>query len=40
MGVDDLPTPEIKAYRCGHIVIGGQAHGKDAIILPERVKRT
>ena len=35
-----MPAPEIEAYRFGHIVIGGQAYGKDAITLPERVKRT
>ena len=35
-----MPAPEIEAYRFGYIVIGGQAHDKDAITLPGRVKRT
>jgi hypothetical protein len=30
-------TPEIESYRFGHIVIDGQAHTKDVIILPDQV---
>jgi hypothetical protein len=29
--------PRIESYRFGHVVIDGQAHDKDVIILPDRV---
>ncbi|MGC9336011.1 MAG: Mth938-like domain-containing protein [Anaerolineae bacterium] len=29
--------PEIEAYRFGRIVVDGQAHTKDLIVLPDRV---
>lgn len=29
--------PRIESYRFGHIVIDGEAHDKDVIILPDRV---
>ena len=32
-----MPAPQIESYRFGRIVIDGQAHGKDVIILPDRV---
>ena len=32
-----MPAPEIESYRCGRVVIDGQAHNKDSIILPDRV---
>jgi hypothetical protein len=34
---DAAGTPQIDSYRFGHIVIDGQAHTKDVIILPKRV---
>jgi hypothetical protein len=30
-------APKIEAYRFGHIVIDGETHTNDVIILPERV---
>ena len=33
----DMPTPQIESYRFGHIVVDGQAHDRDVIILPDRV---
>ncbi len=27
----------IRDYRCGHVVIDGEAHARDAIVLPSRV---
>jgi hypothetical protein len=32
-----MSTPQVDAYRFGHIVIDGQTHTKDVIILPDRV---
>ena len=32
-----MPAPEIEDYRCGRVVIDGQVHSKDSIILPDRV---
>jgi hypothetical protein len=32
-----MPRPHIESYRFGRIVIDGQVHGKDVIILPDRV---
>jgi hypothetical protein len=32
-----MGTPSIDSYRFGRIVIDGQPHGKDVIILPDRV---
>ena len=32
-----MSEPRIESYRFGHIVIDGQAHSKDVIILPNRV---
>ena len=32
-----MSTPEIESYHFGHIVIDGQAHTKDVIILCDRV---
>lgn len=32
-----MATPKVEAYRFGHAVIDGQAHGQDVIILPDRV---
>jgi hypothetical protein len=32
-----MGIPRIEAYRFGHLVIDGQAHTKDLIILPDRV---
>ena len=37
MGLEDLPAPEVESYRCGRVVIDGQAHNKDSIILPDWV---
>ena len=30
-------APKIESYRFGHIVIDGETHTNDVIILPERV---
>ena len=32
-----MPTPEIQAYRFGHIEIDGESYDQDVIILPGRV---
>jgi hypothetical protein len=32
-----MSAPHIESFRFGHIVIDGQAHDKDLIILPDRV---
>lgn len=32
-----MSAPKIESYRFGHIVIDGQAHSNDVIILPGRV---
>jgi hypothetical protein len=32
-----MSTPLIEGYRFGHLVIDGQSHTKDVIILPDRV---
>jgi len=32
-----MSNPQIESYRSGHIVIDGQAHTLDVIILPDRV---
>jgi len=32
-----MSIPQIEDYRFGHLVIDGQAHTKDLIILPDRV---
>lgn len=32
-----MSTPEIQSYRFGRVVINGEAHTKDVIILPDRV---
>lgn len=32
-----MPAPRIESYRFGNIVIDGQAHTKDLVILPDRV---
>jgi hypothetical protein len=32
-----MSTPRIDSYRFGHIVIDGEAHSNDVIILPGRV---
>jgi hypothetical protein len=32
-----MSTPKIESYRFGHIVIDGEAHSNDVIILPGRV---
>jgi hypothetical protein len=32
-----MNTPQVDAYRFGRIVIDGQPHTKDVIILPDRV---
>lgn len=32
-----MPAPEIEAYRFGRVVIDGQAHNKDSIVLSDRV---
>jgi len=32
-----MSTPQIESYRFGRIVIDGQAHTQDVIILPDRV---
>jgi len=32
-----MATPKIESYRFGRIVIDGEAHDKDVIILPDRV---
>ena len=32
-----MPAPEIESCRCGRVVIDGQVHNKDSIILPDRV---
>jgi hypothetical protein len=32
-----MPAPQIESYRFGRIVIDGQTHHKDVIILPDRV---
>ena len=32
-----MPAPQIESYRCGRVVIDGQVHNKDSIILPDRV---
>lgn len=32
-----MTAPRIESYRFGHIVIDGQAHSRDVIILPDRV---
>jgi hypothetical protein len=32
-----MGTPHVDNYRFGHVVVDGQAHDRDLIILPERV---
>lgn len=32
-----MTAPRVESFRFGHIVIDGQAHRKDVIILPDRV---
>jgi len=32
-----MSAPQIESYRFGRIVIDGQVHGKDVILLPDRV---
>lgn len=32
-----MPTPKIESYEFGHIVIDGQTHQNDVIILPDEV---
>lgn len=32
-----MTTPHIESYQFGHIVIDGQSHDRDVIILPDRV---
>jgi hypothetical protein len=32
-----MPGPKIDSYEFGHIVIDGQSHNKDVIILPDKV---
>jgi hypothetical protein len=32
-----MSTPQIETYRFGHIVIDGQPHSRDVIVLPDRV---
>lgn len=32
-----MSAPQIDSYRFGHLVVDGQAHDRDAIILPDRV---
>jgi hypothetical protein len=32
-----MPIPHIDSYKFGNIVIDGQAHTKDVILLPDRV---
>jgi len=32
-----MPAPQIESYRFGRIVVDGQTHHKDVIILPDRV---
>lgn len=34
---EGMSIPRIESYRFGHIVIDGQTHIKDVIILPDRV---
>lgn len=32
-----MPAPRIETYRFGHLVVDGQTHSRDVIILPSRV---
>jgi len=32
-----MSTPRIDSYRFGHLVVDGQPHTKDLIILPDKV---
>jgi hypothetical protein len=32
-----MSRPQIEAYQFGRIVVGGQSHTKDLIILPDRI---
>lgn len=32
-----MTTPTINSYRFGHLVVDGQSHTKDVIILPDQV---
>ena len=32
-----MTAPKIETYRFGHLVVDGQTHSKDLIILPEQV---
>lgn len=32
-----MNTPQIESYRFGRLIVDGQAHTKDVIILPDRV---
>jgi hypothetical protein len=32
-----VSAPKIEAYRFGHLVVDGETHSKDLIILPDRV---
>jgi hypothetical protein len=32
-----MAVPEIESYRFGHLVVDGQVHQQDLIILPDRV---
>jgi hypothetical protein len=33
-----MGAPKIESYRFGHLVVDGQAHERDLIILPDRVR--
>jgi hypothetical protein len=35
--VETMSTPRIESYRFGHLVVDGQMHSRDVIILPSRV---